>query len=116
MLSKLCFSEATRYMEKEVGGTFSIQVFYIQHCQPSLACLPSGDGGGGLADGAGGAGLADGGGLDSGGLAEEGGGLDSGGPVPRCTNGLTVVARKGDCTLGAGNGDTAGAGDTGASP
>ena len=109
-------------MEKEVGGTFSIQVFYIQHCQPSLACLPSGDGGGGLA-GAGGAGLADGGGLDSGGLAEgggldsgglaEGGGLDSGGPVPRCTNGLTVVARKGDCTLGAGNGDTAGAGDTG---
>ena len=101
MLSKLCFSEATRYMEKEVGGTFSIQVFYIQHCQPSLACLPSGDGGGGLADGAGGAGLAD------------GGGLDSGGPVPRCTNGLTVVARKGDCTLGAGNGDTAGAGDTG---
>ena len=140
MLSKLCFSEATRYMEKEVGGTFSIQVFYIQHCQPSLACLPSGDGGGGLADGAGGAGLADGGGLDSGGLAEEGGGLDSGGlaegggldsgglaegggldsggPVPRCTNGLTVVARNGDCTLGAGNGDSAGAGDTctGASP
>ena len=82
-----------KYMEKAVVGAFTREL-YTQHCQPSLACLPSGGGGDG------GAGLA------------EGGGLDTGGPVPRCTNGLTVVARKGDCTLGTGNGDTAGAGDT----
>ena len=82
-------------MEKTVVGAFT--KYHTQHCQPSLTCLPSGD----IADGGdGGAGLT------------EGGGLDTGGPVPRCTNGLIVVARKGDCTLGTGNGGTAGAGDT----
>ena len=87
----LRLSEAMRYMEKAVVGAFT--KYYTQHCQPSLACLPIG-GGGDIGEGDGGGGGA--------GLTE-GGGLDTGGPVPRCTNGLTVVARKGDCTLGTGN-------------